>query len=53
MIKLYIFSGDWKYRDGERKFSAIICDGTCIILDGEAKNLNGKATETRRESTKI
>ena len=27
---------------------AIICDGTCIIFNGETKNLNGEATETRR-----
>ena len=34
---MYIFSGDLRYCDGARKFSAVICDGICIILDGEAK----------------
>ena len=46
----YIFSGDLKYRDGETKLLAIICDGTCIVFDGEMKFSTGKQRKQGGES---
>ena len=43
-MKLYIFSGDGKYPDGERKFPTITCE---MILTWN-KNSNGEAKETRQ-----
>ena len=49
-MKPYIFSGDWKYRDGEQNPLAIIFDGTCIILDEETKISTGKQPKQGGES---
>ena len=46
IMKLYSFSGDRKYRDGETKFICNICDGACTILDGEIKIQGGNIRNT-------
>ena len=51
ITQLYILSGNWRYCDGVRKFSAIICDGACTVFDGETKISTGKQQKTRRGKT--
>ena len=50
IMKLRIFSRNWKYRDREINIFAILYDGTCIVFDGEAKVSTGKQRKQGEEN---
>ena len=45
IMALYSFSRDSRYHNGERKFWAIMYDGTCLIVDAETKISEEKVFE--------